>query len=102
MKKLISIRQFIPRGLHKAMIGALLAVLIALGVSSCGPTRSYWGVDQAYPVGNGHVYYGAHGGDGYHHHKQNKKYRKKMRKQREKYLKKQRKKYNRRHKHHDD
>lgn len=72
---------------HKVLVLSA-AIFIAIGVTACGPTHSYWGVDQSYPVGNGHVYYGAHGGDGPNY---NKKEHKKMRKQREKYLKKQRK-----------
>lgn len=90
---------------------AILTILcsVTIGLISCGPSRTYWGVDQSYPIGNGHVYYGAYGGDGPHHHhkydkKRYKKY-KKYRKEREKYYKKQYKKYKKyrkHHHHHDD
>lgn len=96
-------------GWRNRVLALFAAVLILVGVSGCGPAHSYWGVDQSYPVGNGHVYYGAHGGGGPHydkkHHKkmrkQREKYLKKQRKEREKYLKKQRK-HNKKHRHHDD
>ncbi|MCM1319586.1 MAG: hypothetical protein NC217_04325 [Muribaculaceae bacterium] len=91
--------------LNNKLVALFVAIMIMFGAAACGPTRSYWGVDQSYPVGNGHVYYGAYGGDGPHYSKKQykhyKKQQKKMRKEREKYLKKQRKQYKKRH-HHDD
>ena len=45
-----------------ALAGALL-----FGATACGTMGSYWGVDQSYPVGSGHVYYGAHGHSGPRH-----------------------------------
>lgn len=91
----------------RRIFSLLVLCSLTLGMVSCGPSRTYWGVDQSYPVGNGHVYYGAYGGDDYgpyhHHHKYDKKrYKKykKYKKEREKYYKKQYKKYKKQQKHH--
>ena len=99
------------RRVWRTCLALSLSCVLALGCLSCGPTGTYWGVDQHYPVGNGTVYYGAYGGDGPHHHhyskKEYKKYlkeQKKLRKKQEKWRKKQLKhaRKHHRHHHHDD
>lgn len=104
------------RRLWRPVLLCATALAIMAGVSSCGSSGAYWGVDQHYPVGNGSVYYGAYGGDGpyygHHHHGYDKKRYKKYRKEQKKWAKKQAKyrkkqmkearKHYRKHHHHDD
>lgn len=88
--------------LRNGIVSFAVLIGITVGLVSCGSTGSYWGVDQSYPVGYGHVYYGAYGGDGHHCSKHEKKRYKKYLKEREKYLKKLHKKHKKHHHHHDD
>lgn len=77
------LRRVLPLAMALALLG---------GLASCGPTGAYWGVDQAYPIGNGQVYYGARGGSGHHYSRSYYKKQRKAQKKREKAWKKQQKK----------